>query len=749
MHTVEKMLQKSKKAFAMHLKPYPKFQTKDSSQESTSDTQKGLLPSQQMSIRGERYKHNSDRQTCSAAAPVSYLSSCRPFRTPSQDTMCNMSVKNSTESPVVKGRMTLCPSVSSMTIHQGEEGEGSLDIWAVIKPGNTKEKIAFFAARQCTNSRTGSMKMKGSWEIDGTVAKRRRKSTELEKTKYHPVRTKEYGNMADKKGFPPEPLLCSAEDHFSVNGSNESVDEICPGRSLSVIEMVAFLEQRANAVLTDCTKNCTNSLASARVIGQSKGTPSMLECVLVSSTSDANSGKGTLENSEHQSECVRVLEMVAKLESECLKRQSEREAGSLSRNNSFRRNVGRVLLANGVQHKQNSKGTEVEKRLETPGLDQCLPTTDSNIQGTSCSLSVCTVSWQRTGPGTSQEIETSTASSEVHSAGVSVPTAKVLKNINSCNVGMLAVPCDIHSPTYQNAGCEFVLNLLQKECVSECEIKEHVECTNENAIERLNKDSVCISISVTEPTQESLTDKSNLSLHKEPPPGMLFFLHRNLQIEQKTDLDESRNDVVQGVAQGKQARLAERKKCEKSRLLVNQCSSSPPTESASQVLEVFPLKRQVSHEFLEARFKIQQLLEPQQYMHCLPHHILVKIFKFLPTKTLAALKCTCHYFKLIIENYDIRPADSRWVCDPRYKDDPCKHCKRKYTKGDVSLCRWHPKPYCQALPYGPGYWMCCHNTQKDTPGCKVGLHDNHWVPACHSLNMSICKKAKELEDDDF
>ncbi|XP_064414956.1 kinectin-like [Latimeria chalumnae] len=71
-----------------------------------------------------------------------------------------------------------------------------------------------------------------------------------------------------------------------------------------------------------------------------------------------------------------------------------------------------------------------------------------------------------------QEMETSASSSEVHAEGVSVPSAEVLENINSCNVGMLAVPRDIHSPIYQKASYELVLDLLQKECGSECEIKK-------------------------------------------------------------------------------------------------------------------------------------------------------------------------------------------------------------------------------------------------------------------------------------
>lgn len=152
-----------------------------------------------------------------------------------------------------------------------------------------------------------------------------------------------------------------------------------------------------------------------------------------------------------------------------------------------------------------------------------------------------------------------------------------------------------------------------------------------------------------------------------------------------------------------------------------------------------PLSRHVStsQDFLEIRQRLQQLLAPQPYLAVLPHHLLVKIFLLLPTQSLVALKCTCHYFKFVIENYGVRPADSLWVSDPRYRDDPCKQCKKRYDRGDVSLCRWHHKPFCQALPYGPGYWMCCHGPRRDTPGCNVGLHDNRWVPPFHSINMPL------------
>lgn len=147
-----------------------------------------------------------------------------------------------------------------------------------------------------------------------------------------------------------------------------------------------------------------------------------------------------------------------------------------------------------------------------------------------------------------------------------------------------------------------------------------------------------------------------------------------------------------------------------------------------------------SRDFLELRQRLQQLLVPQPYLSVLPHHLLVKILLLLPTQSLAALKCTSTYFKFIIETYGVRPADSLWVSDLRYRDDPCKQCKRRYCPGDVSLCRWHHKPYCQALPYGPGYWMCCHSSQRDALGCNVGLHDNRWVPAFHSINVPICRR---------
>nr|CAB3245343.1 F-box only protein 46-like [Phallusia mammillata] len=111
----------------------------------------------------------------------------------------------------------------------------------------------------------------------------------------------------------------------------------------------------------------------------------------------------------------------------------------------------------------------------------------------------------------------------------------------------------------------------------------------------------------------------------------------------------------------------------------------------------------------------------------LPDHVLCNIFSHLDTRTLSALKCSCTDFNFIIVNFDIRSSDSRWTKDDRYIDDPCKQCRHQFKRGDMSLCRFHPKRYYADLPYGRSYWMCCLQLERSSPGCQVGLHDNHWL----------------------
>ncbi|XP_077319334.1 F-box only protein 46 [Lithobates pipiens] len=150
----------------------------------------------------------------------------------------------------------------------------------------------------------------------------------------------------------------------------------------------------------------------------------------------------------------------------------------------------------------------------------------------------------------------------------------------------------------------------------------------------------------------------------------------------------------------------------------------PPPPPAPPLCRLY---RHVSHDFLEIRFQVQRLLQPRLYLPSLPDHVLLAIFTYLSTQSLAAMKCTCRRFRALIEDYGVRPCDSRWSQDPLYRDDPCKQCKRIYKRGDVSMCRWHPKPYHHDLPYGRSYWMCCRRADRAAPGCQLGLHDNNWV----------------------
>ncbi|XP_070572031.1 uncharacterized protein [Ptychodera flava] len=111
----------------------------------------------------------------------------------------------------------------------------------------------------------------------------------------------------------------------------------------------------------------------------------------------------------------------------------------------------------------------------------------------------------------------------------------------------------------------------------------------------------------------------------------------------------------------------------------------------------------------------------------LPDHVLAKIFHYLPTRDLAVLKCTCKDFKWIIEEYNVCGIDSKWTTHPRYQDDPCMQCGKLIDpRGDVSLCRWHPKIFYKNGHFGR-FWTCCFKQEENAPGCTVSLHDNNWM----------------------
>ncbi|MGH0160836.1 UNVERIFIED_CONTAM: hypothetical protein FKN15_039932 [Acipenser sinensis] len=777
----------SARSTTMHLKPYPKFQKKDLPLEMSQDSLRGLHPSQQGALRTERCSNACvTRQPCSPGGlHDNGTGKRRPFGVLSTNTMCNSSSSSSAgpkpsgESLCARARKSRAASLNSITgsllllstasenddsfnIHRGDEAEGPLDIWAVIKPGNTKEKIAIFAAHRCSassdsssvvnsssagngnsnlssssisvsisngngsnsSSRTGLMKIKGSWEVEGSVAKRRKRSADPDALK-----------IPEQQQQPPQPQPNGTRDYRAreVGGQSDSVviegdggEDGEGGKALSVVEMVAYLEQRASNLLTDCTKHCP--VRGSGCVGQSKG-GTAVEQQSVSESSE-----------ESQGDCVRVLEMVAKLESECLKRQCEREAsGGLSRNNSLRRNVGRVLLATGQApplSTQQQQQQQPESEPQQPPYPQ---------QGQSCLLEESPDKSIRKNPkknGVCCETPASETASLVFRE----------REGSSCCDGSV----DLTGPPrldYRSKGCS------EEGVEWQGERRRRVEegCAGESSYVMKEEDSGARAGLKQERREE---EEPHVGHREEQIPGMLFFR----QTPSSTVQDQLSQPPAAAMKKEEEEEEAEKEESRESERCMDSTpqrdstpAELPPTlsgevvetdsEGASQQRETFPLRRLVSHEFLEMRFKIQQLLEPQQYMAFLPHHIMVQIFRFLPTETLAALKCTCRYFQFIIESYNVRPADSRWVCDPRYRDDPCKQCKKRYGRGDVSLCRWHPKPYCQALPYGPGYWMCCHGSQKDAAGCSVGLHDNRWVPAFHSLNMPIYKRVRGAEEN--
>ncbi|XP_065493070.1 F-box only protein 34 [Caloenas nicobarica] len=726
-----------KRVSGMHLKPYLKLQKKERSPEISQDSLRGPPASHQRPAQEEKYTNNRTKLSV-FPKPSLVTPSRKLLGIIYPNTMCNMNGKGPADGLSAREKK----NALSATIHQGEEGEGPLDVWAVVKPGNTKEKIAFFAAQQCSSSnRLGSMKIKSTWDIDGRTAKRRKKSVDLKKAKIQLERMRE----ANARCSQPEPFACGVE-HCSVHYGNDHGEGIFPGRSLSVVEMVAFLEQRASALLVDCAKTCAPAPAT-RLSAPPKAAFPASDPFSSAEACEVPAERGPCGGEQQQSEPVRVLDMVAKLESECLRRQSEREAGSLSRNNSFRRNVGRVLLANGTQPDGDvGKGSS---GVPAPGEGLEGAGEAEGGYGGRCGALGDAGLW-----------DGAASAGQPFSSGLDARVGNVNSGLAHAVLTITAGRSDaetrIEPPGPLQPACPaaFPANSLRsKNTTVDCTSKEPVIFPKQS-LHPARKEPLCISISVAKTEKGRRKEKlCNSSPGDDPLPGRLFFLRADqLAAHEQQPLRESAQEKPEVAQNEDEDPLAsDRSPVRNSVPTEPSALSVPPAEGALQVLDPSCLKKQVSHDFLETRFKIQQLLEPQQYMAFLPHHIIVKIFGLLPTRSLVALKCTCYYFKFIIEYYNIRPADSRWVRDPRYREDPCKQCKKKYVKGDVSLCRWHPKPYCQALPYGPGYWMCCHRSQKGIPGCKLGLHDNHWVPACHSFNRAIHKKSRgagaEVEEE--
>lgn len=493
----------------------------------------------------------------------------------------------------------------------------------------------------CTNHGAMSgllraVKAKGSWGENSSAKRRRRSGNNQNLQQDQRTQVPDAQQHADKPcPRQPDANQLSGDGRCGGEAVTSPAEE---EQKVSVVEMVAFLEQRVSEQQPD-SKPLLALQRSSTTITLSRAPPPEVR-----------------EGSEirgEEPESIKVSDMVAKLESECLRRKTE---GDLSRSNSLRRSVGRVLLATTDQ-----------------GSAPCQPSSPSPSSSTL--------------PGAQSASREPTPASPVlttppsHEAAVQAEGGGALETQNTVR------KTQTQSPPSHSQEAEPLPGLLF----------------------------------LSLPPAPSETLPHTDSEPRPPRHRMTFDLEPASPQPRPT---RSRSHSVSQSEKKKRRRRADR--------------------GQEEELAVVSVGRRasVSQDFLEMRQRLQQLLEPQPYLAVLPHHLLVKIFLLLPTQSLAALKCSCHYFKFIIDTYGVRPADSLWVSDPRYRDDPCKQCKKRYGRGDVSLCRWHHKPYCQALPYGPGYWMCCHGAHREAPGCNVGLHDNRWVPAFHSINVPIYRRSR-------
>ena len=656
----------------MHLKSYPKLVRSELRLDAVGVQQSSLYVSQQGAL--VRTCSSNHGNISSSRLPFSVIST-NTLRCSNATNNNNNNISSSVASLRVKASSSaalqlLPPGHENDTLRlyqtATEDADAPLDIWTVIKPGHVREKIAIFASdggrtdgtgdsertstsssasrdrtpTMCTNHGAMSgllraVKAKGSWG-ENSSAKRRRRSGNNQNLQQDQRTQVPDAQQHAHKPCPRQP-----------DANQLSVDGRCGGEAMtspaeeeqkvSVVEMVAFLEQRVNEQQPD-SKPLLALQRSSTTITLSRAPPPEVR-----------------EGSEirgEEPESIKVSDMVAKLESECLRRKTE---GDLSRSNSLRRSVGRVLLTT------TDQGSAPQPSSPSPS-SSTLPGAQSASREPTPASPVLT-----TPPSNEAVVQAE--------GGGALETQNTVRKTQT------------QSPPSHSREAEPLPGLLF----------------------------------LSLPPAPSETFPQIDSEPRPPRHRMTFDLELASPQPRPT---RSRSHSVSQLEKKKRRRRADR--------------------GQEEELAVMPVGRRasVSQDFLEMRQRLQQLLEPQPYLAVLPHHLLVKIFLLLPTQSLAALKCSCHYFKFIIDTYGVRPADSLWVSDPRYRDDPCKQCKKRYGRGDVSLCRWHHKPYCQALPYGPGYWMCCHGAHREAPGCNVGLHDNRWVPAFHSINVPIYRRSR-------
>ncbi|XP_071276972.1 F-box only protein 46 isoform X2 [Agelaius tricolor] len=583
-------------------------------------------------MRGAAPRKRPERRSGRARHGPLQLWCPRPFGTFSQNKPCSSPAATTAATPGAPRCPPGCrPSENTPpeppepgpagTGTAAEDGRVLLDTWYVIKPGNTKEKVAFFVAHQCggtaggtagTAGRASTMKVKGNWGSDSSKAKRRRRCHHEPKTAPNPPWAAGDASKGDGGG----------------GGGGDGPD------LLSVAEMVALVERRAALALQSLPRSPCDAPAPL-VLLEAPGGP----------------------------ECRRVAAAVAQFESQKSQNHQHRERGGARPNGVCRAGAGAGGGSAGIEGPGTGSGTTT---------------------GTAA------------GPG---EVRIAFRISSGREAAAAA-SAERQKDQITCDLYRLVSPARLllaakgdkdgagdeaaaAAEQGTGGGTEGPAVAAPRDCVSGF----HVDVVVTGVVDQcvfFGKDSA-----------KQVTEETVRLPEEPPPPGQLFLLPEETAAAATTATATAAPGKDSGGGGGDPA--------------------------------LCRLYRHVSHDFLEIRFKIQRLLEPRQYMLLLPEHVMVKIFSYLPTQALAALKCSCHYFKSIIETFGVRAADSRWNRDPLYRDDPCKQCKKRYERGDVSLCRWHPKPYHHDLPYGRSYWMCCRRTDREAPGCRTGLHDNNWV----------------------
>ncbi|XP_061923973.1 F-box only protein 46 [Entelurus aequoreus] len=651
---------------------------------------------------------------------------------------------------------------------QMEDGRVLLDTWYVIKPGNTKEKIAFFVAHQFSGAgqpRPSAMKVKGNWATDCSKAKRRRRCSSYDPpNRAHASEMHLSHGSTDATNIPPSP------DQPALDGADET-------DLLSVAQMVALVEQRTALAHRDIVAVHVNHQQHPSITSHEQGLTPHQHTLFQGTESDpspsgflSDRSKGqpskeakessspiqTDQEIEEQQQSCWVAQAIAHFESQNLENRLHIGAGFSNRDREPRGGPEPNIVTSSPP--PNHSHGEVRIAFRVSNLDprsQLEPTSRSRCMFMSC------------GSGSNQAAARSKEKITCDLYQLFSPSSRDPGSLLLAATTAAPKPDgDLHHSDRQACGSSettqeppsgekktagvgrervtgFHVEVVVTGAVDQCVFY------GKDSTENVQEETVCFAMpgggggvgGVSSSTDHSTDD---------PPPGQLFFFppSRGAEEESKTtgsgrgsglcslDCAHSSSNSSQGAG-----------------VVVGSGDRAPrpdsPLASGDECSDpsLCRLYRHVSHDFLEIRFQIQRLLEPRQYMLLLPDHIMVNIFSYLPTRSLAALKCTCHYFKALIETYGVRAVDSRWNQDPLYRDDPCKQCKRQYERGDVSLCRWHPKPYHHDLPYGRSYWMCCRRTDKDTPGCRVGLHDNNWVQQPADGSQPIRSKREDRREE--